>query len=358
MKEFKLGLIAKFTLSVALALVLTTVILSFSNIQIERSRVRAEIRNKGTALARNLAYNSEYGLLSGNKESLARLAKNALEEDVAYVQILDNKGNVLVQEQKASSGATILDLEVPVVSLELVRPAEEIGLEPLAPVKAEQKESKVGLVRLGISLARVDVVVNQLIGLIWGVALLVTLAGILGLVLLSRVLLIAPLKQFVSGTKQISQGDLVYRVKIESRDEIGELADSFNIMTTELNKAQEQLVGYTKELESKVAERTQALEKSVTELQLAATELATAKTGLEKKVAERTAELQTASLSLETKIKERTTDLELAKNDLEKKVAELEEFHDLTVGRELKMIELEKETNALLAELGREPRYQ
>jgi hypothetical protein len=43
---------------------------------------------------------------------------------------------------------------------------------------------------------------------------------------------------------------------------------------------------------------------------------------------------------------------------LKEKLKELEEFHDLTVGRELKMIELEKEIDALLKELRREPKYK
>ncbi|MBU0671730.1 MAG: PAS domain S-box protein [Candidatus Margulisbacteria bacterium] len=43
---------------------------------------------------------------------------------------------------------------------------------------------------------------------------------------------------------------------------------------------------------------------------------------------------------------------------LKEKYAELEEFHDLAVGRELKMIELENEVNALLIELGRKPKYK
>ena len=117
-------------------------------------------------------------------------------------------------------------------------------------------------------------------------------------------------------------------------------------------------MGNTKELEQKVAERTQTLETTVAELKQTTGELAAAKTGLEQKVAERTEELVKERVSLETKVKERTKDLESAKNDLEKKVAELEEIHDLTVGRELKMIELEKVADALLQELGRPPKYQ
>ncbi|MDD4179204.1 MAG: PAS domain-containing protein [Candidatus Margulisbacteria bacterium] len=43
---------------------------------------------------------------------------------------------------------------------------------------------------------------------------------------------------------------------------------------------------------------------------------------------------------------------------IREKVEELEQFHKLAVGRELMMIEREKEINALLKELGRSPRYK
>jgi PAS domain S-box-containing protein len=45
-------------------------------------------------------------------------------------------------------------------------------------------------------------------------------------------------------------------------------------------------------------------------------------------------------------------------NELKKKNKELELFNRLAVGRELKMIELKKEINALLEDLGKEPRYE
>lgn len=47
-----------------------------------------------------------------------------------------------------------------------------------------------------------------------------------------------------------------------------------------------------------------------------------------------------------------------AEEKLKKRLEELEIFHKATVGRELKMIELEKEVNSLLKELGREPKYK
>jgi len=69
-------------------------------------------------------------------------------------------------------------------------------------------------------------------------------------------------------------------------------------------------------------------------------ELEASKTVLEQKVAERTAELKQQRDTSEEKVKERTADLEA-------KLAELNAFHDATVGRELRMMEIEKELDAL-----------
>jgi len=52
------------------------------------------------------------------------------------------------------------------------------------------------------------------------------------------------------------------------------------------------------------------------------------------------------------------TDRKQAEEELMKKTEELERFNKLAVGRELKMVELKKEINALLEQLGKEPRYK
>lgn len=70
-----------------------------------------------------------------------------------------------------------------------------------------------------------------------------------------------PLQRMVLATKKIATGDLSHRVIVNSRDEIGYLANSFNRMTANLETANEKLIEWGKTLEKKVEERTKELTK-------------------------------------------------------------------------------------------------
>jgi two-component system NtrC family sensor kinase len=72
-----------------------------------------------------------------------------------------------------------------------------------------------------------------------------------------------PLRAMVLATKKVSQGDLNHQVRIDFRDEIGQLAQSFNKMTENLKIANENLIQWGKTLEKRVEERT----KEVREMQ-------------------------------------------------------------------------------------------
>ena len=54
-------------------------------------------------------------------------------------------------------------------------------------------------------------------------------------------LLVKPIQQLVQGTKKVSEGDFSQRVLLRSRDEIGELAQSFNRMVVSLEQSQARL---------------------------------------------------------------------------------------------------------------------
>lgn len=87
------------------------------------------------------------------------------------------------------------------------------------------------------------------------------MAGIAALVsLLVAQRLARPIINLTETANDIARGNLEARAKVDSRDEIGQLSESFNLMTSQL---QETLLG----LETRVAERTAELEESSQKLQ-------------------------------------------------------------------------------------------
>lgn len=139
-----------------------------------------------------------------------------------------------------------------------------------------------------------------------------------------------PLSQLREGARIVGGGNLDYKLKIKTRDEIGEVTREFNKMTEKLKESKEKLEEAKGWLETKVKERTKELEE--------------AKATLEIRVEARTRELKELSESLEDKVKERT-------KELRGRLEELERFHRVSVGRELKMVELKEKIKKLEEEL-------
>ncbi|MDO9399425.1 MAG: HAMP domain-containing protein [bacterium] len=118
------------------------------------------------------------------------------------------------------------------------------------------------------------------------IIIVITLIFILFATIALSKLIIEPIRKLHKGVEIIGQGDLDYKVDIKTGDEIEQLAKEFNQMTFDLKK-------------SRVA-------------------------------------LEEANINLEEKVKERT-------KELQSKLEELEKFQRLTIGRELKMVELKKQ---------------
>jgi two-component system NtrC family sensor kinase len=70
-----------------------------------------------------------------------------------------------------------------------------------------------------------------------------------------------PLREMAAATAKIAEGDLSIEIASKSKDEIGQLAQSFNHMLVRLKQARQELEDYGRVLEEKVEERTQQLSK-------------------------------------------------------------------------------------------------
>jgi len=98
---------------------------------------------------------------------------------------------------------------------------------------------------------------------IFGFSIIAILCVIVLLVILvfSTTRITNPLHKMVLATQKIAKGDLTHKLNVQSRDEIGALAQSFDRMTEELRVANLKLIEWGKTLEKKVEERTEEIRK-------------------------------------------------------------------------------------------------
>jgi DNA-binding response OmpR family regulator/HAMP domain-containing protein len=71
-----------------------------------------------------------------------------------------------------------------------------------------------------------------------------------------------PLEQMLNATKRAAEGDLTHEVPVVARDEIGELAATFNLMIRNLAESRKKLEEWGTQLASKVAEQTGQLDQA------------------------------------------------------------------------------------------------
>jgi len=78
-----------------------------------------------------------------------------------------------------------------------------------------------------------------------------------------------PIKKLNTATQEVANLNLDHKVDINSRDELGDLAYSFNKMTYHLKEANEAIQDWSSQLESRVKEKTGELEKTQSQLIMA-----------------------------------------------------------------------------------------
>ncbi len=100
---------------------------------------------------------------------------------------------------------------------------------------------------------------------------LLTLAGflllaLLGVVLLGRYLT-RPIEALVAGTQAVAAGDMNVSIPVKSRDQLGQMAESFNAMIANLRTARAEVEAQQRTLEERVLQRTSDLQHTLEQLQ-------------------------------------------------------------------------------------------
>ncbi len=119
-------------------------------------------------------------------------------------------------------------------------------------------KGKIGTVVIGLSDIVIRDEIMSLITIIVPITLVFLGISIIGSVVLATYT-IRPIKALARGTEIIGTGNLDYRIEIDSRDELGQLAREFNQMTAQIKEAK------NKEIESRIMEEQMEMAKEIQE---------------------------------------------------------------------------------------------
>jgi PAS domain S-box-containing protein len=257
---------SKLALWVVCLVVLLTALMMIVVEYRERKAIEAQVKKRGMTIARNLAAVSTNALMTYNYVQLEQhVGRLAGEEDVVYVIILDREGQIATHSHRSDlQGQRLTDplsqnafrATSPIIQAGVETPQQPGGrniLEVAMPVFPSGVPDKWGTVRVGISLKGMYGEIQQTRLTIVTLGFVAALTGGLAALILAR-RIISPLEKLRAGALAVAGGDLAHRITVRSRDEIGELATTFNHMTNDLQMQQAALQAANHELDAQLKE--------------------------------------------------------------------------------------------------------
>jgi putative nucleotidyltransferase with HDIG domain len=248
-----------------LLLIITTTVFSIVTVKLLNQTILSEIIKRAESISKGSAAAVAYSLISGDSLGIDHIVYKGRESnsDVEYIAVVDTKMNVLGHSDikkrggmlKRTEGKELKKNEDGTTVTEISTPSGAI-FEIYTPVFFKGK--RLGGVVVGVNQSVLDKaqgLARQRILWPFAVILFVAVVGVLGL----SIFITRPVKELASGVDELKQGKRMRLLQVYSKDELGQLTESFNRMTQTITEQQEELNRYTQELEEAYVSIVQVL---------------------------------------------------------------------------------------------------
>jgi signal transduction histidine kinase len=240
-------------------------LMNWEYIQENLDKVEADLQDRAIGSGYAFLFGADQNTIIGHKYRRNRNYRT-LEAD-EYAVAVDNYGTRLVEDHRieglreaVQNGSEYFEYEYPP------------GTTKISGLSVLDHEFYEWVCGVGINDTDIFAPVQELKTiLIWATSLSALLVTLLTYYAARGITV--PLKKLTLGAKVISGGDFSERVEVKGRDEIAELASSFNEMAHSLEERSEALLELNRKLENRVRERTRELEGANKEMEEAYREL-------------------------------------------------------------------------------------
>jgi len=283
---------AKLIGSLLAVMVVIFALLGFLNIRLHRQHLEAATLASAERVSDVIKHSTTYYMLRNDREGLYHAIQTMTDEPgMVKVRILDQQGRVSysteaaevshVLDKKAEACYGCHNQSQPLARLNrpdrfriyrnaggervlgIITPIENQSSCSNAECHAHPASQQVlGVLDTNLSLAKADAQLKVSSARM----LYYTMGAMLIIALLSWLFVWRevgqPIKALKKGTEHLSRGELGYQIEVRSRDEVGDLAQSFNGMSLQLRAANEEIVTWAKTLEDRVEQKTRELKRA------------------------------------------------------------------------------------------------
>lgn len=282
----------KFKVSLYLAIALSPAMLLFPFfvVQFQREHLQAEVAKHVVQISELTVKSTRYAMLLDEHDLADKIIQDiGRQKGIERIRVVNKDGVIRLSSRIEEVGQMVRQEDEPCVNCHKTsKPLAKVPddqrwkvyetpdgkrvLGAMQPILNEHTcssdschehradQTVLGLVDVSYSLDELDRSIklhsSYILGSALGVVLLV--AASVGLLLQRMIYL--PLKDLESGAKTISSGDLNHSIPVRSDDDFGRLAISFNQMTSALKGSRSEIEDLVQTLESKVEEKSQALQ--------------------------------------------------------------------------------------------------
>jgi len=286
----------KIILSVAATTAVINCLIAYLFLAVQTHQLNETTLRSASRLSETIKKSIRFDMLENRKENAYRIMQTiGAQEGIEKVRIYGSDGRILFSTDDHEKG-TLVDKKAeacyachsetrPLERLDSsarsrVFPGErgfrilgminpiynEPGCSPVECHVHPGSQKVLGVIDITMSLEEVD----RGIASVRRTTILLSVLSILAIsaiVVLALMLFVGrPVKGLVLGTRKVADGDLEYRIPIETEDEMGHLARSFNDMTAKLWMANQEITGWVKTLEQRVEDRTKQLQETQSQL--------------------------------------------------------------------------------------------
>ncbi|NIO16562.1 MAG: HAMP domain-containing protein [Deltaproteobacteria bacterium] len=279
----------KSVMSVGITAVLVNGLFGYLTLAIQGRHLNDTILRSATQMSETIEKSIKFDMLENRKENAYRIMRTiADQEGIDRVRIYSSEGKIIFSTDKREFGSMVdKKAEACYGCHTEEKPLEKLttsdrnriftspaGLRLLGIVNPLSNESEcfsaachfhpesqkvLGVIDITMSLEEIDkeiaitrnrVILSSALSII----VISTIIAIIFMRLIGR-----PVREIIKGPRRVAGGDLDYMIPIATDDEMGFIAQSFNRMTQNLKRANDEIHDWIRTLESKVEERTKEL---------------------------------------------------------------------------------------------------